>query len=414
MIKLGADSLSLLNTMSRKKELFRPVIHDRVKIFTCGPSIYQEAHIGNYRTFLFEDILQRYLEYSGYKVNRVINFTDVEDKSIAQAQVEKTSLFELTDSIADRFIKTAEALKIKLPPSIPRSSTTVDESVSLIKTLLKKGYAYYLGNDIFFDPLKFNGFGKLYRLDMRRWPKNKIRFSKDTYIGQRWNLGDFVLWHGKRDGDDVFWDTAIGKGRPAWNVQDGAVIVSQLGLPIDIACGGVDNLCRHHDYNIAITESASGKELAHYWLHGEHLLVGGKKMSKSKGSIIYIGDILKKGFTARQIRFYLIYGHYRKRINFSWNSFQSACLRLDEFDEMTGRLYKVRSSAYISSIRKRFEERMNDDMDVQGSFDGLYEIMKKIASSGEADGLTCGTGDMLGDELKRIDSVLQILTEQRI
>ena len=247
----------LTNTLTRKKEIFKPRRDKAVKMFTCGPSIYSRPHVGNYRTFLYEDILQRYLEYLDYRVERLINFTDVEDKSISEAREKGITLGELTNPVAERFFKEAELLKIKLPGHIARSSTSVDAAVRLIRSLLDKGYAYWHGKDVFYDPLKFKGFGKLFGLDMSRWPEKRRRFGKDTYPGQRWNLGDFILWHGykEKEGEGYYWETELGRGRPSWNIQDPAMITKHLGDQIDIACGGVDNLYRHHDYTIAVIEN---------------------------------------------------------------------------------------------------------------------------------------------------------------
>lgn len=172
-----------------------------------------------------------------------------------------------------------------------------------------------------FDPLKFKEFGKLAKLDLRKWPKKKRRFHKDTYIGARWNRGDSILWHGYNKRDKVCWNTAIGRGRPAWNIQDAAMIAESLGFTIDIACGGVDNIARHNDYTIAIMESLSRRQLARYWFHVAHLLIDRKKMSKSKGNIIYPDDLLKRGYDGSHIRFFLIYSHYRKRLSFNYDRF---------------------------------------------------------------------------------------------
>lgn len=256
--EIKPHALYLYNTMSRKKEVFNALKGKKVKMFTCGPSIYQRPHIGNYRTFLYEDVLQRYLEYLGYEVVRVLNFTDVEDKAIADAKKERTTLRELTSRWAKQFFEDIRVLRIKPPTYNPRSSTSIDQAVFLIKRLLARGYAYRYDGDIFYDPTKFKGFGRLYRLDMSRWPKEKRRFRRDTYNGLRWNLGDFILWHSYGGGDEVHWDTEIGRGRPAWNVQDAAMATKHLGFQIDLSCGGIDNLYRHHDYTIAVVEAVSG------------------------------------------------------------------------------------------------------------------------------------------------------------
>lgn len=283
--------------MTKKLDLFTPRESGRVKIFTCGPSIYQRPHIGNYRTFLYEDILVRYLEYCGYEVERIINFTDLEDKTIEESLIQERKLEEITSDVAEHFYRETVDLGIKLPPEIPASSTSVPEAVGIIKTLMEKGHAYRHGEDIFFDPLTYPGFGRLFGLDMSKWPDKKVRFRRDTYNGNRWNRGDFILWHADRGEHVHFWDTAIGRGRPSWNVQDPAMIIKHLGEQVDINCGGIDNIYRHHDYNIAIMEALTGKEYARYYLHGEHLVVDGRTMSKSRGNILYPEEVYKLGYT---------------------------------------------------------------------------------------------------------------------
>jgi len=413
--------LELYNTMSRKKEVFKPLSDKKVKMFTCGPSIYRRPHVGNYRSFLWEDILQRYLEYLGYAVERVINFTDVEDKAIAEAEKEGTDVNELTSRVADQFFKETELLRIKLPAFIPRSSTSVDRAAELIKILLEKGYAYWDKGDVFFDPLKFKGFGRLYGLDMSRWPKQKKRFRRDTYPGTRWNLGDFILWHGCEEGDTVFWDTEIGRGRPSWNIQDPAMISKHLGLRADICCGGIDNLYRHHDYNIAVMEAVSGEEFAHYWVHGEHLLADGKKMSKSRGNIVYPEDLTEQGFSAQHIRFYLTYGHHRKRMNLTPKAIGAASGKLDAFRKMVERIAGADSAPeegrgadqtatpLIDRLTRGFEDRLNDDLDVKGAFDSMFEDLARLSELKVEGRLGRRESLRIEQDLRRIDGVLQVI-----
>lgn len=409
--------LNLYNTMSRKIEPFKPRSSEAVKMFTCGPSIYRRPHVGNYRSFLWEDVLLRYLEFQGYRVERVINFTDVEDKAIAEAEQEGRSVQEITDSIANQFFKEAELLHIKLPDFIPRSSTSVDQAVHIIKALLAKGYAYWHANDVFYDPLKFSDFGKLFRLDMTRWPKQRKRFRRDTYPGRRWNLGDFILWHGYKDGDSLYWDTDIGRGRPAWNVQDPAMITKHLGYEIDIACGGVDNLYRHHDYNIAVIEGVSGQEFAHYWIHGEHLLVDGKKMSKSRGNIVYPDDLMKDGYDPTHVRFYLIYGHHREELNLTREHLKETSRKLDLFRTMVNEVAAQSNSSVsrgeetekiLQRLEQGFETGMNDDLNVRSAFDSLFKSMSEILELKKKDLLTTEESQRVGRTVARIDRVLQV------
>ncbi len=333
--------LKLYNTLTREIEAFEPREDMQVKMYTCGPSTYQPAHIGNYRTFLFEDILQRYMEYLGYNVKRLMTLTDVEDKAISQAKKEKVSVQELTRKNEAVFFRDFEVLKIKKPDYQIRASTAVDQATTLISKLLEKGIAYrysYEGADnVYFDPLKFKDFGKLAHLEMSKWPKKKRRFHKDTYPGTPWNMGDFVLWHGCKQ-DDVCYQTPIGCGRPAWNIQDAAIVTKHLGFTIDVGCGGIDNLVRHHDYTLAVAEAVSGKPFSRYWLHGGHLFVDGKKMSKSKGNVYYPSDLLAKGFSGGELRFFLIYGPYRNKLNFTFEKLAQTTQRLNSFKSMVKRV----------------------------------------------------------------------------
>ena len=392
----------------------------KVKMYTCGPSTYQRAHIGNYRTFLFEDVLQRYLEYLGYKVTRLITLTDVEDKALAQTKKEKLSLEELTKRNEDRFFRDFELLKIKVPDYTVKASTVVDQAAKLTATLVDKGLAYWQRHEgaenAYFNPLKFEGFGKLARLDMSRWPRKKRRFHKDTYPGTPWNRGDFVLWHGCKKGDSACWETQIGKGRPAWNIQDAAIVTKHLGFAVDVACGGVDNLVRHHDYTIAVAEGVSGMKFARYWLHGAHLFVDGKKMSKSKENVYYPEDLSAKGFRKEHVRFFLVYGQYREKLNFTWKKLAETSRRLDAFKDMVQDLEKAKSANSRERVQKLaagtvsdFETCMDDDLDVKAAFDSLYAMVAALHKLMKQGKLSVEDAKTAVNGLRRVDSVLQVI-----
>jgi cysteinyl-tRNA synthetase len=409
--------LQLYNTLTRKKEPFTPREPGVVRFFTCGPSIYQPPHLGNYRTFLYEDILHRYLQYLGYRVDRVLPFTDVEDKAIAEAERQGVSLQDLTGPVASLFHEEARMLRIHPPTHNPRSSTTVDEAVAIIQALLAKGYAYRDGGDIFFEPMKYRGFGRLARIDLSRWPAKRRRFRKDTYPGVQWNYGDFILWHGERKGDTAVWEAAIGRGRPSWNVQDPAMILTFLGPSVDIHAGGIDNLARHHDYVLAIMEALTGQPYARFWLHGGHLLIEGKKMSKSRGNIVCPSTLLASGYSPEQIRFFLILGHYRDRLDLSEKSLREATGRLTRVQQMAGSLVgdlrgkgdDARAAPLIRSLEEGFRERMDDDLDVAGAWGLLEKIL--TALHGMAVGGTLGKEEAAHATsiLRRIDGVLQVI-----
>lgn len=404
--------MNLYNTMSHSVEEFKPRDKKEVKVFTCGPSVYRRPHIGNYRTFLYEDILIRYLEYKGHKVNRIINYTDVEDKTIEEALENGITAKELTDKVKNTFLKETSFLKIKLPEFIPSSATSVNTAAEIIKELMDKGYAYSYKGNIFFDPLKKNDFGKLARLDMTKWPKNKIRFKKDTYPGTRWNRGDFILWHGNLNDSSETWDTVIGKGRPSWNVQDPAMIIEHLGPEIDIKCGGIDNIVRHHDYNIAIIEALSGKEFANYYMHGEHLFVDSKKMSKSLGNILYPEDIINDDIDARHLRFFLIETHYRKKLNFTQKKFDQKSCELDSLQNKLDQVLNLPEENYakechhLDSIQAYFEEIMDDDLHACKFFMEFSKTLDSILLKHKI--INSAQKRKLKDSLSVINEVLQV------
>ena len=411
--------LKLFNSLTRRIEPFTPLDDGKVKMYTCGPSMYQRPHIGNYRTFLFEDILQRYLEYSGYSVLRLMTLTDVEDKAIAEAKKEGVSLEELTSRNEAQLFKDFELLRIKVPNYTVRASTDVTQSAKLVKTLVQKGYAYWHAHEgrrnVYFEPLKFQGFGKLAHLDMDNWPKQKRRFHRDTYPGTPWNRGDFILWHGCDEGD-VCWETEIGKGRPAWNIQDAAIVTEHLGFSVDIAAGGIDKLVRHHDYTLAVAEAVSNQKLANFWVHGAHLFVEGSKMSKSKGNVFYPEDLAARGYRGDQVRFFLINRHYRKRLNFSYKKLDAASRRLGAFKKMVQNLRNaesnnpnVKAKKLLCAIVPNFEDAMNDDLNVKGAFDCLFDIVSKLDSLNEKGRLSAQEAKFALEELERVNRVLKIV-----
>ena len=403
--------LKLFNTLGRRLEPFQARPDSTLSVFTCGPSVYQRSHIGNFRTFLFEDVLIRFLEYQGYSVMRGMNLTDVEDKAIKEAEKKKMSLQELTEENIHKFIQEMTLLRLKSPALLPRASGAIDESVAIIEKLLNKGIAYWHNGDVYFDPLKYPAFGELYGLDMSRWPSKKRRFHKDTYPGERWNLGDFILWHGEDRAGGVQWETRIGKGRPSWNVQDASLIYKYFDGTLSIYCGGIDNLVRHHDYTRAILESIRPYPMANIWLHGHHLYVENQKMSKSKGNIYYTDSLMGEGYTPQEIRFFLIYGHYRRRLNYSRKAMHQITDKLKTFKKTIGHMQRsVVNKGDIDGeaaeeVRRAFSDKMEEDLDVQGAFDAVSGLVSKAF----VEGLEPDVARGYIDGLKKIDTVLQVI-----
>ena len=402
--------LRLYNTLGKTTQAFHPVNKEKVTIFTCGPSVYKRAHIGNFRTFIFEDILARYLEYLGYVVRRGMNLTDIEDKAIKEAEKQRRTVESLTEENIRIFKHEMRFLQMKIPDYLPRASACVLEASDIIERLLEHELAYWHEGNAYFDPLKFPSFGKLYGIDMSRWPRKRRRFHKDTYQGMQWNYGDFVLWHGFKKGDRYYWNTNLGKGRPSWNVQDPSMIMKHFQETLSIYCGGFDNLYRHHDYTRAILESIRSYPMARYWLHCNHLYVNGKKMSKSKGNILYIGDLQKQGFKARDIRFILMYGRYREKMNYSDKQISEAVNKLRVFKKLTRKIKDkaTKKRRYDDTLQRRikkmFMKNMNDDLNVKDAFDDLFGIISNL----EVNKLKPQTASGIMTILREIDEVFQV------
>jgi cysteinyl-tRNA synthetase len=407
--------LSLFNSYGKRSELFRPVNKKEVSVFTCGPSVYQRSHIGNFRTFLFEDILVRYLEYSGYTVKRGMNFTDIEDKAVREAQKKKTTLRELTRANMKHFVAEMKLLRMKIPDYLPVASEHVGEMAAIIAQLVSDGHAYWYKGSVYFDPLTFRGFGKLYGLDMSSWPRQTRRFHQDTYPGVQWNKGDFILWHGYKAGDTAYWNTPIGRGRPSWNIQDPAMVSRYFNETLSIYCGGIDNLFRHHDYSAAILESVRSYPMAGFWLHAEHLVVRGRKMSKSKGNIYYTDTLMGEGYRPQEIRFFLIYSHYRRRLSYSKRNMELAATRLREVRGVVKKILKKAgtnvppkgpdSGKEPGKLLQVFNRHMDNDLDVSSAFDHLQEELLHT----DIHLMTKEKAAAIIASLRKIDAVLQVL-----
>ena len=403
--------IRFFNTLGRKLETFHPVRKGVATIFTCGPSVYQRAHIGNFRTFLFEDVLARYLVYSGYTVKRGMNFTDIEDKAISEAAKKKIPVDHLTENNIREFMREMRLLNMRFPDYLPKASEHVNTAVALILKLLERRIAYWYKGNVYYDPLKFPAFGELYGVDMSQWPLQKKRFHKDTYPGLQWNKGDFILWHGYKDGDTYYWDTEIGKGRPSWNIQDPGMVSRYFQETLSIYCGGVDNLYRHHDYTKAILESVRPYPMAKFWLHCNHLYVNGQKMSKSKGNVIYTDTLLRQGYRMAEIRFFLMYGYYREQINYSGQSMSHAAKKLRTFRDMVKAITKKAgqnpspADRIGKTVKRTFTRHMDNDLHVRDAFDGLFELLAgtdvHTLNSAEAEGIV--------KTLKDIDDVLKVI-----
>ena len=311
---------------------------------------------------------------------------------------------------------------MKIPDHLQRSSFVVDEAVYLIEILLEKGYAYWHTHrgrrNVYYDPLKFDGFGKLFGLDMTKWPKKRRRFHQDTYSNDRWNKGDFILWHGYKEGDSVYWDTKIGKGRPSWNIQDQAMVSKIFRFDVDLWCSGIDSTHRHHDYIIATVEVIINKPFVNYWLHAAHLIFEGEKMSKRKGNIKYPNDLLEAKCLWNHIRFFLIYGHYRRKLNFTFKDYNKVCKLLRSFRQKVKELgvtegfeqkSSIRAKKLVQQIQTGFVENMNNDLNVKAAFDSLYKMVSNLVKLKQKQMLSVEDSKEALAKLKDIDYVLQTI-----
>lgn len=374
--------IKFFNTFTRKKEEFIPIEDKIVKMYTCGPTVYDLAHIGNFRAYVFEDLLHRYLEFRGYKVIRVMNITDVDDKTIKGAKENGVSLREYTDRYIKIFIEDMETLRLKKPDFMPRATEHIKEMVELIKKLLEKGYAYYKEGSIYFSISKFPSYGKLSGIDKS---KIKIGARVDVDEYEKEDLRDFVLWKKWKEEEGVYWETEIGKGRPGWHIECSAMSMKYLGETFDIHTGGVDNIFPHHENEIAQSEAATGKKFVNYWLHCAHLLVNGEKMSKSKGNFYTLRDLLNKGYNPIGIRYLLLSTHYRDPLNFTENSLKQAENTVKNYNDFykglnicAAEIYNEKIKSEIEKARNSFIESLDDDLNISGALSGVFNLIKKV------------------------------------
>ena len=372
--------LRLFNTLTRKKEEFVPS-GDVVGIYTCGPSVYQYAHIGNFRAFVFEDVLVRYLRFKGYKVKRVMNLTDIEDKAITTARKEGKSLHELTEFYSKIFFEDMEALDLLPADVFPRATEHVPEIIGIIKKLMENGYAY-IGNDgsVYYEVSKFNGWGQLSHLKLKQ---GKKKIKRDEWGEDSAIISDFALWksYEKKDGE-VFWETELGKGRPGWHIECSAMCSKHLGTRFDIHVGGVDNIYPHHEMVIAQNSGAFGENPSKYWLHCRHLMVNGNKMSKSSGNFYTLRDLLGMGYRPMAIKYLLLSMSYRRRLNFTFEGLKDADKKFEKLRNTIARLKKADGADSCGKIAekavRKFEKAMDDNLNTGKAIEVLEGFVEEI------------------------------------
>jgi len=380
--------LRFYNTLSRKKETFKPIKKGLVRIYSCGPTIYGFAHIGNFRSYIFADILRRYLEYKGYKVKQIMNITDIDDKTIKNSKKAKISLKAFTKKYMREFFNDLETLNIKRASYYPKATENIQEMIKFTEILEKKGYAYERLHSVYFDISKFKNYGKLSRIDLKKI-KPGARVDLDEY--QKDAPGDFTLF--KRSKLDelkkgIFYQTKWGKVRPGWHLECSVMSMKYLGKTFDIHTGGVDLIFPHHENEIAQSEAYTGKKFVNFWLHNEHLLVNGKKMSKSLGNFYTLRDLSKMGYTWQAIRYFLLSSHYRQKTNLSFKALkgvEKAVERIKTFIEKVSQKSKTKTSpqnlklikSLISKTKKEFEKAMDDDLNTPRALASIFKLITK-------------------------------------
>ena len=371
--------LKLYNTFGRKKQIFKPIKEGEVGVYGCGLTVYNYGHIGNYRTLVGYDVLTRYLKYKGYKVKKVVNITDVDDKTIRDSIKEGKSLKEFTDKYIKAFFEDERSLNIIKADKYPRATEHIKEIVKIIEKLLKKGIAYKSDDGIYFNVKKFKSYGKLSGVKLDKL-KSSDRIDSDEYDKE--NVSDFALWkfYDNEDGN-VFWKTSLGKGRPGWHIECSAMSTKYLGQPFDVHLGGVDLIFPHHENEIAQSEGCCDKKFANYWVHGEWMIVDSKKMSKSLGNYYTVRDLDDMGYSPLTLRYFYLIGHYRSQVNFTVENLKNAENSLERLKRIVGELKDdgKENSKYL----KLFEKAMDDDLDTVGALQVLWSLLRDDKASGK-------------------------------
>jgi cysteinyl-tRNA synthetase len=409
------------NTYSREIEEFEPrdPTARPIRMYTCGPTVYSRAHIGNFRAYIFEDLLQRHLELRGYKVHRVMNITDVEDKTIRGAREAGVPLQKFTEQFKAAFFEDAHTLRIKRADDYPAATDQryIDRMIEMISALISKGLAYEADDkSVYFRINKFPDYGKLAHFDLTQL-QSTGRVKHDEYDKE--HIGDFALWKAWDQADgDVKWDSPWGPGRPGWHIECSAMSMTLLGDQIDIHCGGVDNIFPHHEAEIAQSEGVTGQKFVRYWLHCAHLLVDGQKMAKSLGNFYTVPDVIAKGYTGRELRYALLRVHYRVPLNFTWEGMNEARESLARIDEWLARLRQIAKSGNTQHptpnaqrLTTAFEDALDDDLNISAALGFLFESIRETNRAMDQNEMDAASASAWLDWWNRSNSVLDLEAE---
>ena len=413
--------LRLFNSYSRALEEFVPLdpAGKRVAMYTCGPTVYNHAHIGNFRAYIFEDLLQRHLEARGFQVERVMNLTDVDDKTIRGCRAAGLPLGEFTAQFKTAFFEDLETLRIRRAQHFPAATEDryIAKMIEMIRQLEEKGIAYQAEDrSVYFRLSKFPDYGRLAHLNLEELrPSGRVR--NDEY--EKESVGDFALWKAWDDADgEVGWESPWGRGRPGWHIECSAMATALLGPELDIHCGGVDNLFPHHEAEIAQSECCTGRKFVRYWLHCAHLMVEGQKMSKALGNFYTLRDLVAKGFTGREVRYALLTVNYRLPLNFTIAGLEGARTALARIDEWLIRLRERSAGATPSEAQtelekgaERFFSALDDDLNISGAMGHLFDVIRETNRALDAQALSPADAAALLRLWARMDSVLALERE---
>ena len=414
------SELKLFNTLTREKDAFVPLIAGEVRIYSCGPTVYNDPHIGNLRTFLWSDLLRRYLEYRGLRVTQVMNITDVEDKIIRAATAAGQDIRTYVAPFIETFHSSLKRLRIRPADAYPRATEFIPQMVKLVEVLNRRGHTYVADGSTYFRVSTMPDYGKLSRVEIDTTSEYS-RVESDEY--EKESARDFVLWKAKKEGEPS-WETAIGEGRPGWHLECSAMSMHFLGETFDIHTGAVDLIFPHHKNEIAQSEGATGKPFVRTWLHGEHLNIDAQKMSKSLGNIYTLDEIERMDYSPLALRYALLSVPYRTKLNFTTHSLDDARNALMRIESFLLRLDEVARSgprdaahaddqgdALIGRLLAEFQEAMDDDLNTAGALGALFTFIRDANTAMDAGRISAGDAEGMRAALRKIDPVLDLFPE---
>ncbi len=409
------NEIRLHNTLSGETEPFVPQKPGEVGMYTCGPTVYDYAHIGNYRTFVFQDILRRFLKLRGFQLNHVMNLTDVDDRIIAKAAAAGVSIRDYTQKYVQAFFDDCQTLSIEAPEHWIRATDYIDDMVKLIQRLQEKSFTYAGEGSIYYRIAKFPDYGKLSKIDVSGI-QTGVRIDNDRY--EKESARDFALWKAPKPGEH-FWETPIGPGRPGWHIECSAMAMKLLGETIDIHTGGIDLAFPHHENEIAQSQGATGKQFVRYWMHAEHLLVEGEKMSKSLGNFFTLRDLFAKGYKPSAVRFALASVPYRRQLNFTFDGLQQAASAVERLRNFSDRLAQGKFPAgqqpgmaeRIAKAAQDFDAGLSDDLNTAIALAAVYDLVREANTAMDKGEFRQGDASAAQDLLAAFDHVFAVIAD---